>query len=142
VHWRWTFLALIGVQTLHSLEEYAYQLYLVFPPARAVSSFFSSDLATGFLIFNGALVLFGLWCFAFPIWREWRSATALAWVWVLIELINGVGHPTWAIAAREYRPGVATACLLLPLALMLGWQLTRVARGDPAPAPRRDAWTA
>jgi hypothetical protein len=90
-----------------------------------VSSLFSNDLATGFAIFNGALILFGIWCFAFPIWREWRTAIPLAWVWVLIEVINGVGHPAWAIAAREYRPGAATALLLLPLALILGWQLVR-----------------
>jgi hypothetical protein len=128
MHWRWTFFALVCVQILHSLEEYTHRLYLVFPPARAVSSLFSNDLATGFAIVNCALILFGIWCVAFPVWRGWRSAIPLAWVWVVIEMINGVGHPVWAIAAREYRPGVATAILLLPLALILGWQLTRQPR--------------
>jgi len=120
----WTFLALICAQTLHSLEEYTHRLYDVFPPARAVSSLLSSDLSRGFIIFNTALVLFGVWCFVFPIRRGWRSAAQFAWLWVAIELINGIGHTAWALAAAAYRPGAATALLLLPLALLLAWQLS------------------
>ncbi len=122
---RWIFLALIGAQALHSIEEYVHRLYDVFPPARAVSSLFSSDLSRGFVIFNSALILFGLWCFVFPISRGWRSAAQLTWLWVGIELVNGVGHAAWALAAGAYRPGAATALLLLPLASFLGWQLAK-----------------
>ena len=57
------FLALILAQAAHSAEEYAFGLYDVFAPARFVSGLVGRDLATGFVIANGALLLFGLWCY-------------------------------------------------------------------------------
>ena len=118
-----TFLMLIMVQALHSLEEYAFRLYDVFPPATFVSSLFSSDLQRGFVTFNAGLVAFGFWCYWWPVRRGWPSAVPLAWLWVGIELLNGVGHPLWSLAQRSYTPGVATALILLPLALRLAQQL-------------------
>ena len=61
------FLFLILAQGAHSIEEYATRLYEVFGPARFVSGLISNDLALGFLIFNVALVTFGLWCWAIPV---------------------------------------------------------------------------
>ena len=114
---------LILTQAAHSLEEYAGRLYEVFPPARAVSGLFAADLRLGFVIFNALLVGFGAWCYVWPIRRHWASAKGLMWVWVGIELVNGVGHPAWSLAVRGYTPGVVTALMLLPLALALVWQL-------------------
>jgi hypothetical protein len=84
-------LFLILAQGAHSIEEYVTRLYEVFGPARFVSSLVSSDLALGFLVVNGALVMFGLWCWAFPCARVgtqlagsfgsgrfWKWATASA----------------------------------------------------------------
>lgn len=62
------------------------------------------------------------------------SAIPLVWFWVLIELINGIGHPLWTIAERSYTPGVATAPFLLFLALYLAWQL-RTGRASSSPPP-------
>jgi hypothetical protein len=118
-----TFLALIVVQACHSVEEYAFRLYDVFPPARFVSGLISDDLRRGFIIFNVGLVAFGIWCYLWPVRREWPTAAALAWFWVGIELVNGIGHPAWTLARRAYTPGVATALLLLPLALLLAHRL-------------------
>ena len=118
-----TFLLLVSVQALHSLEEYSGRLYDVFPPARFVSGLISENLALGFVIFNVALVSFGLWCFLWPIRRGWPSAGSLAWIWVAIEMLNGIGHPLWSITVLRYTPGVATAPFLLLLALYLAWQL-------------------
>jgi hypothetical protein len=118
-----TFLALVTVQALHSLEEYRGRLYEVFPPARLISGLISQNLERGFVIFNIALVGFGLWCFFWPIRRGWPSAALFAWFWVGIELVNGVGHPLWSLVELRYTPGVATAPLLLVLALSLAWQL-------------------
>jgi hypothetical protein len=58
--------------------------------------------------------------------RGWPSAIPLAWVWVTIQLINGVGHPLWSLRQGGYTPGVATAPLLLILALYLAHQLRRL----------------
>ena len=49
------------------------------------------------------------------------------WVWVIIELINGVVHPLWSLRQRGYTPGVITAPILLVLAIYLLVQL----RGRP-----------
>ena len=117
------FLALISAQAAHSLEEYAGRLYDVFPPAVFVSGLLSSDRRRGFIAFNVALVAFGLFCFLGPVRRSWPSAVALAWFWVCIEVVNGVGHPLWSLYQRAYTPGFATAPLLLVLALLLARDL-------------------
>ena len=43
--------------------------------------------------------------------------------WIVIELINGIGHPLWSIVQRRYTPGAVTAPLLLVTTLVL---LTRL----------------
>ncbi|HKP77301.1 MAG TPA: HXXEE domain-containing protein [Longimicrobiaceae bacterium] len=117
------FLALVCVQALHSLEEYLGRLWESFPPARMVSGLFSSDLERGFVIFNLALVAFGFWCWLFPVRRGWASAAPLAWLWVGIELVNGIGHPAWSLLRGGYTPGLATSLILLPLALLVASRL-------------------
>jgi len=118
-----SFIALMAIQAVHSVEEYLGRLYEVFPPARFVSGLVSQDLQRGFIIGNVALVTFGLWCFVWPIRRRWRSAATIGWVWVTIELINGTVHSLWSLRELSYTPGVATAPLLLVLALYLARQL-------------------
>jgi hypothetical protein len=123
--------ALILAQAAHSIEEYAGQLWVSFPPARLVSGVIADDLQRGFLIGNLALVAFGLWCWLWPIRREQRLAVPLAWAWVVIEVVNGMAHPLWALRQAAYTPGVATAPVLLILAIYLAWQLRLVQQGGP-----------
>ena len=118
-----TFIALVAAQALHSIEEYLGRLYEVFPPATFVSGLLSSNLRCGFIEFNVALVLFGVWCFLWPIRRRWPSTAIFAWFWVAIELVNGIGHPLWSLRELAYTPGLATAPMLLILALYIAWQL-------------------
>lgn len=122
---RLAFLALILTQAAHSIEEYLQRLYDVLAPARFVSSLFSSDPRIGFVIFNVLLVVFGLGCFFGPVLRGARSALGLAGFWVVLELLNGSAHITWAAAAGAYRPGLGTAPFLVTIALVLGWQIRR-----------------
>jgi len=129
---RATFLSLVVTQAAHSIEEYVGRLYEVFAPARLVSGLISQDLARGFVIFNATLVLFGFWCFFWPVRRGWPSAVPLAWLWVAIELLNGIGHPLWSLRQLRYTPGVATAGVLLIIALYLMRQLR--ALGQPSAA--------
>jgi hypothetical protein len=117
------FAALVATQAAHSLEEWRFRLYDVFPPARLLSSLVSTDRERGFVAINVALVAFGVWCAAVPVHRRWPSATALVWTWVAIELVNGIGHPLWSILQGGYTPGVATAPILLVLALVLARRL-------------------
>jgi len=118
-----TFLTLVLVQAAHSVEEYIGRLYDVFPPARFVSGLISQDLQRGFLAFNAILVGFGIWCCVWPIRRHWPSAIPFLWFWIVIELINGIGHPLWTLIERRYTPGVGTAPVLLVLSVTLARQL-------------------
>jgi Protein of unknown function with HXXEE motif len=115
--------ALVAAQAAHSIEEYVGRLWVGFPPAAFLSGLISSNREDGFIILNVAIVAFGIWCLFWPVRLGWRSASVLAWVWVVIETINGVGHPAWTILQGRYTPGVGTAPLLLMLALYLASRL-------------------
>jgi hypothetical protein len=119
------FLLLVLAQAAHSVEEYAFALYDRLPVARVVSGLVSSDLRMGFAVVNASFVAVGLWCWAVPVRAGWAAASVIAWIWVVVEIGNGVGHPAFALAARGYFPGVATAPILLGLALLLAASLTR-----------------
>lgn len=114
---------LILAQAAHSIEEYLGRLWESFPPARFVSGLISRDLELGFLAANVAIVTFGVWCFLWPVSRRWRSATAIAFGWAAIELVNGLGHPYWSLRQGGYTPGVVTAPVLLVLSIVLFRQL-------------------
>ncbi len=129
---RIAFLALILAQAAHSIEEYSNRLYDVLAPVRFVSGLFSSDLRIGFVIVNVLLVAFGLGCFFGPVLRGARSAVGLAWFWAVLEFLNGCAHIVWAASAGTYRPGLATAPILVTIATVLGWELAR-APGTPQP---------
>jgi hypothetical protein len=113
------------VQAAHSIEEYIGRLWESFPPARFLTGLLSLDRELAFVILNVMLVAFGLWCFLWPIRREWPSADVLIWFWVAIETINGFGHLLWSLGQGGYTPGVATAPLLLVLALYLARHMSR-----------------
>jgi hypothetical protein len=126
--------ALVLVQVAHSVEEYVGRLWETFPPARFLTELVSQDQERGFLVINVAWVAFGVWCFAWPVRRDWPTAAVLAWIWVTIEVINGVGHPLWSLRMGGYTPGAATAPALLVSALYLGRQLRTIARHPSATA--------
>ena len=128
-----SFLLLVAIQAAHSVEEYSGRLYDVFPPARFVTGLVSQDRERGFVILNAALIMFGFLCFLGPIRRQWPSAVLVAWIWVAIELVNGIGHPLWSLIQLRYTPGVATAPLLLLVALYLARQLIS-GRASPSAA--------
>ena len=110
---------LILTQAAHSIEEYFGRLWESFPPAYFVAGLISGDREFGFLAGNVVLVTFGVWCFLFPVLRQWRSARGITLGWALLELINGIGHPLWSLRQGSYTPGVGTAPVLLVLAIIL-----------------------
>jgi hypothetical protein len=126
--------ALVLAQAAHSVEEYMGRLWETFPPARLLTGLVSQDHERGFLVINIALVAFGVWCFVWPIRRDWPAAASFAWIWVAIQAINGVGHPLWSLRLGGYTPGVATAPVLLVLALYLARQLGTTATPSSARA--------
>jgi hypothetical protein len=110
---------LILAQAAHSIEEYFGRLWESFPPAYFVTGLVSGDREFGFLVLNVVLVTFGVWCYLFPVLRRWRSARGIALGWAVVEVINGIGHPLWSLRQGGYTPGLATAPVLLVLAIIL-----------------------
>jgi hypothetical protein len=133
-----TFLAVIVAQAAHSLEEYRGRLYDVFPPARFVSGAITADRERGFVALNVLILAFGAWCWVWPRRRHWRIAIGLAWVWAVVEVLNGIGHSAWSLMRGGYTPGVATAPALLVLALALASQLVNATRLDAAGPSRTE----
>jgi Protein of unknown function with HXXEE motif len=133
-----TFLAVIVAQAAHSLEEYRGRLYDVFPPARFVSGAITADRERGFVALNVLILAFGAWCWVWPIRRHWRIAIGLAWVWAVVEVLNGIGHSAWSLMRGGYTPGVATAPALLVLALALASQLVNATQLDAAGPSRTE----
>jgi len=113
------FAALLAAQGLHSIEEYMGHLWDVLPPARFISGLFSGDLSRGFLTFNIAVIVFGGLCLGGPVAHDWPSARPIVWGWILVEIVNGMGHALLTLAQRAYVPGVLTAPLLIVFAILL-----------------------
>ena len=128
-----TFGALVATQVAHSVEEYVGHLWESFPPARFLASLVSSDLERAFVFLNVLLLGFGVWCFLWPVRRGWPVARTLAWLWAVVEIVNGIGHPLWSLHEGGYTPGLATAPVLLVLAIYLAYQLRRA--NVPAAGP-------
>jgi len=116
---KWTFFALVMIQGLHSIEEFIGKLWENFQPARILCSLVSDNLVTGFLIINIGLFIFGLWCWIFPIRKGYFYSQFLIWFWIVLELINGIGHPIWTFMQGTYTPGILTSSFLLVLAIVL-----------------------
>jgi hypothetical protein len=117
------FLLLVIVQTMHSIEEYATELYLNLAPARYISGLISANPELGFVIFNALIVAFGFWCYFVPVRAGYRTARALAWGWTIVEVANGTAHIMLAATAGGYFSGVATAPLLIIAAAFLAASL-------------------
>lgn len=104
---------------MHSVEEYIGKLWEVFPPAEYFTGLISSNLETGFLIINISLFVFGLYCWLIPVRMNYTSAKFIIWFWIIIEFINGIGHPIWSLVQKSYTPGTITALILLFLSIYL-----------------------
>ncbi|HEX5169356.1 MAG TPA: HXXEE domain-containing protein [Cyclobacteriaceae bacterium] len=113
------FLILVLIQGAHSIEEYVGKLWEVFPPASFLTGLVSENHEVGFLIINIGLFIFGMlyWLLAFRGNYIW--APLILFVWVAIEIMNGIGHPIWSLMKGSYTPGVATAPMLFIVSLLL-----------------------
>lgn len=118
-------LMLVLVQALHSIEEYYGKLWEVFAPAKFISGLVSSDHEKGFLIINILLFIAGLLIWLAAV-RNYPFAVILIWFLTIMEIINSIGHSIWGVRERNYVPGVATAPLLLILAIYLAKQLIKI----------------
>jgi len=120
------FLVLILVQGAHSSEEYMGRLWENFPPATYLTGVISENPETGFLIANIGLFVFGIICWFILVSGSSLFARPIIWFWIVLETINGLGHPIWSLIQGAYTPGVATAFILLLLSILIYRQLKRL----------------
>ena len=118
-----TFLILVLLQGLHSVEEYIGKLWDVFPPAKYLTNLFSENNEIGFLIANLGIFIIGILCWLLLYSKFESTISIIIWIFIVIEIINGIGHPVWSTYQKGYTPGVITAPLLLVTALYLARQL-------------------
>lgn len=117
------FLLLVAIQAAHSVEEYAGRLYEVFWPARFVSGLVSDNLSVGFIVINAAVIVLGVWCYFGPVRAGLGASWGVAWLWLTVELANGVGHISIAVWEGHYLPGTITAPALAVTAASLALSL-------------------
>ncbi len=126
------FLILVIVQVCHSIEEYFGALWDVFPPATALCRLVSKDLELGFLIINIGFFILGMIVWLFPVRLEYTVAKYFVWFWIILELVNGIGHTVWAVINTTYKPGLLTAPFLFAIALYLAVLMKRLNDDDKA----------
>jgi len=120
-----SFLFLILAQGAHSIEEYFTRLWEVLYPAKIASNLVSSDPATGFIIINTGLFIVGFLSWIYISKNNNSKSITLLWIFLTIEIINGIGHPLWALSGMQYVPGLFSAFIILLLDINLIRQLLK-----------------
>ncbi len=116
---QFAYLAILLIQILHSVEEFATRMFDVFPPALIIDHYSPGLSQAIFVTFNSSLIVVMLIAFFYwvkPRRRGWRLIVAM---WVVGEAYNAVGHSLWSIWTRSYTPGLLTALALIPLVVWL-----------------------
>jgi hypothetical protein len=72
-----------------------------------------------FVTLNTLFVIFGAWAYVTRVRPGAPTAGYFVMLFVVIETLNGILHPTWSLLAGAYVPGTVTAPLLLVVALTL-----------------------
>ena len=124
------FAFLIASQAMHSLEETWFGLYDRLPYINWIDTFVDGGAFVFFVLGNTAFVLFGCWCYVARVKRKAPGTGFFVMLWVTIEVLNGILHPTWSLIADAYIPGTVTAPVLLLIALLLFWHWTIEERAD------------
>ena len=127
------FATLVVCQAAHSIEEATFGLYELLPYFTWIDTPIPGGARVAFIVGNAAFVLFGGWCYFARVKPGAPSAGGWVMLWVVIEIFNGVLHPSWSLTAGEYIPGTGTAPVLLLVALWLLWRWTHEERALEAP---------
>lgn len=108
-----SFLLLVLVQGIHSVEEYFGQLWEVLVPAAYLTGLVADDHETGFLVLNSAFLVLGLLIWYFIIRKDHPAAPVFLWFWAILEFLNGLAHPLLSIVRKSIVPGLFSAFFLL-----------------------------
>jgi hypothetical protein len=114
------------LQALHSLEEFIFKFYEVFPPMASIYRNAPGLAQPAFVFANSLLVLVAFVCLFGWVWPARQGAKAVAWVWVGVEAFNVIAHGVWAILIWGYNPGLVTGLGFVPVVAYLTYLLRRV----------------
>lgn len=108
---------LVGIQMVHSVEEYFTGFDRRFPVFVWYNTHFSSVGQGVFFAFNVSIVVMMalLSLVAFSERLRGRFPFILAW----IELINGVNHILFSVLSGGYYPGLVSGLFFIPVAIWL-----------------------
>ena len=94
----------VAVQAVHFAEETATGFHQRFPELLGLPAM---PLAF-FLLFNVAWL--AVWAASVPALRSGRTAAFFpAWFLAIAGMLNGIGHPSFAVASGGYFPGLVTS---------------------------------
>ncbi len=125
------FLTAVTVQALHSVEEFIFKLYEVFPPMLFLYRRAPGLAKPAFVVFNLLLVLFGLFCYFRLVLPAGKSAGVVVWIWVGIQFATVAVHIVWAILTGGYHPGLGT----VPFVALAGSYLAYALQLIPSTPP-------
>ncbi len=126
---REAFLAIVVLQAVHSVEEFVFRLYEVFPPMVYLYRDSPHLARPAFIAFNVLLLIAGLACLFYWVWPGRQGARTVVWVWTAGEAFNAAAHSVWAIATQRYNPGLVTGLAFVPVLVYMTYLLRR----GPAP---------
>ncbi|MFN2415611.1 MAG: HXXEE domain-containing protein [Pyrinomonadaceae bacterium] len=119
------FLVLILLQVLHSVEEFTFKFYEVFPPMALLYRGAPRLAGPAFIISNSLLITVGLVCFFHWVAPGRPGARVVIWLWVGAEVLNAMAHSVWAIMVGGYNPGLVTSLGFVPVAAYMIYLLRR-----------------
>ena len=125
------FLLMIIMQAIHSVEEFIFKLYDVFPPMQFIYRQAPSLAKPAFVAFNLLLILCGLVCFFYWVRPAREGAKGVIWVWVVIQLATVAGHVIWVALSGGYHPGLATVGLFIPVVAYVMYAMRRASSRPP-----------
>lgn len=103
-------LAMIALQLVHAVEEFALEFWNAFPPMRAIYGGVPGLGTRVFVLFHTLLILFGVWCYR-QVRRGRITSRAAIGAWIVIQSVTLFVHVAWFIVDPRYQPGLATTPL-------------------------------
>jgi hypothetical protein len=85
-------------------------------------------LEFGFLIINVSLFAFGVFSWIIIARKDNIASQILIWFFIILEFINGIGHPIWALSEMDYIPGLVSSLIILFLDINLTRQIIKLYR--------------
>jgi Protein of unknown function with HXXEE motif len=117
------FLTGLAVQSLHFMEEFVTGFEDRFPALLGLPAWSQNFFAAFNLLWLAGWILS-----AIGLLKGYRFALFPVWFFAIAAIANGIGHPTLAIVAHGYFPGLITSPVLGVVGVLLLLRLLKLTR--------------